>query len=141
MIRPMHLFARSLACSTKRVNTPSTAAELVEHHPGRARVHGIVPIEPAKRIERAIHVVNTIILNNDWVAILYLIFGHGLISPCSIDGRISPRVASPVISRSKVRASNRHGERPSPPRPGRVVKAGYGSRIARRAPALCYGEA
>jgi hypothetical protein len=59
----------------------STAAELVEHHPGRASVHGIVPIETAKRIERAIQAVDTIIRNHDRVAIHYPIFGHGLISP------------------------------------------------------------
>ena len=40
--------------------TVSTAAEIVEHHPGRALVHGIMPIERAKRIENAIHVINTI---------------------------------------------------------------------------------
>jgi len=38
------------------LDTPSTAAELVEYHRGRASVHGVVPIEPTKRIERAIHV-------------------------------------------------------------------------------------
>jgi hypothetical protein len=41
-----------------KLNTLSTAAELVEHHPGRARVHGVVPVEPADRIERAILVVD-----------------------------------------------------------------------------------
>ena len=45
------------------LHTPSTAAELVEHHPCRACVHGVVPEEPAKRIAGAIHVADTIILN------------------------------------------------------------------------------
>ncbi len=95
----MHLFGRFLRCSNykgrsitlgvrfpkAKFNTVGTAAELVEHHPGRAPVHGVVPKEAADRIEHAIHFVNTIFLNNDWVAILYPIFGHGLISPCSID--------------------------------------------------------
>jgi hypothetical protein len=44
-------------------------------------VHGVVPIEPAKRIESAIHIVNTISVILDGLAILDLIFGHGLISP------------------------------------------------------------
>jgi hypothetical protein len=64
-----------------KLNTPSTPPELVERHRGRARVHGVVPIEPAKRSERAIHVVDTIIRNHDRLAIHYPIFGHGLISP------------------------------------------------------------
>src|SRR6266550_5691650 len=34
-----------------KLNTPSTAAELVKHNQGRASVHGVVPIEPTKRIE------------------------------------------------------------------------------------------
>src|SRR5450759_1062599 len=45
--------------------TVSTAAELVEYHPGRAGVHGVVPKEPADRIVRTIHVVDAIILNLD----------------------------------------------------------------------------
>jgi hypothetical protein len=48
-----------------KLNTLSTAAELVEHHSGRARVHGVVPIEPADRRKRAILVVDTNILNLD----------------------------------------------------------------------------
>ena len=48
-----------------KLNTPSTAAELVEHHRGLAPVHGVVPKEPADRIERAIGVVDTDILNLD----------------------------------------------------------------------------
>ena len=43
-------------------HTVSTAPELVEHHPDGARVHAVVPIEPAKRIERAIHIVDFIAL-------------------------------------------------------------------------------
>ena len=60
--------------------TVSAAAELVEHHPGRARVHSVVPIEPPHRVESAIHVVDTIVHDNDRVAILNSIFGHVLIS-------------------------------------------------------------
>jgi hypothetical protein len=56
--------------------TVSTATELVEQHRGRARVHSIVPIEPAKRSVRAIHLVDTIIHDNDRVAIVNSIFGH-----------------------------------------------------------------
>ena len=48
-----------------KLDTPSTAAELVEYHRGRASVHRVVPIEPAERIERAIHVVDTTTLNHD----------------------------------------------------------------------------
>src|ERR1039458_4861652 len=48
-----------------KLNAPSTTAELVEHHSGRAGVHGVVPKEPADRIGRAIHVVDIIILNLD----------------------------------------------------------------------------
>jgi hypothetical protein len=55
-----------------------------------------VPKEPADRIERAILVVDTNILNLDPVLILDPIFGHGLISPRSIDRRSSPCVASAV---------------------------------------------
>jgi hypothetical protein len=48
-------------------------------------VHGVVPIEPAKRVECAIYVVDTIILNLDQVAILDPIFDHSLIFPRSVD--------------------------------------------------------
>jgi len=80
-----------------KLNTLSTAAELVEHHPDRAGVHGVVPKEPADRIERAILVVDTNILDLD--PVLDPIFGHGLICPRSIDRRISPGVASAVTRR------------------------------------------
>jgi hypothetical protein len=60
-------------------------------------VHGIVPIEPPDGIERAIYVVDTIILNLYRVTILDLIFAHGLIAPRSIDRRISPCLVSPII--------------------------------------------
>jgi hypothetical protein len=36
------------------LDTVGTATKLVEHHRDRARVHVIVPVEAAKRIERAI---------------------------------------------------------------------------------------
>ena len=71
--------------------TVSTAAELVERHPDGACVHAIVPVEPAKRIASAIHVVDTIIRNHNRVAILNFIFGHGLISMST------RRVLCPVI--------------------------------------------
>ena len=58
-----------------KLNTHSAAPEFVEHHPGRARVHRVVPKEPAYGIERAIHVVDTII-NPNLIAILGPIFGH-----------------------------------------------------------------
>jgi len=58
----------------------SPLAVLVEHHRRRAGVHGVVPIEPAKRSERAIYAVDIIIHDHDRVAIHYPIFGHGLIS-------------------------------------------------------------
>ena len=63
-----------------KLNTLGTPPELVEHHPGRARVHRVVPKEPAHGIERAVYVVDTII-NPDLVAILDPIFGHGLNLP------------------------------------------------------------
>ena len=62
-----------------KFNTANTAAELVEHHRGRARVHSVVPIEPAKRIERAIPAVDTIIRDHDRVVIVYPVFGHDVI--------------------------------------------------------------
>src|SRR6266851_9392123 len=37
----------------------------------------VVPVEAAKRIERAIYVVDKIIRNLDWVAVINSIFGHG----------------------------------------------------------------
>ena len=61
-----------------KLNTPSTAAELVEHHSGRSHVHGVVPKASADRIERAILLVDTNILNLDLVLIIDLIFGRGL---------------------------------------------------------------
>jgi hypothetical protein len=70
--------------------TVSAAAELVEHHPGRARVHSVVPIESPHRVESAIHVVDTIIHDNNRVAILNSIFGHGLISAALDFGEFSP---------------------------------------------------
>jgi hypothetical protein len=36
-----------------------------------------MPIEAAMRIERAIYVVDKIIRNLDWVAVINSIFGHG----------------------------------------------------------------
>jgi hypothetical protein len=39
-------------------------------------VHAVVPIKSTKRIASAIHVVDTIVLNLDRVAILDPIFGH-----------------------------------------------------------------
>jgi hypothetical protein len=62
------------------LNAVSTATELVEHHPDRAGVHAVVSVKPAKRIASAINVVDKIIYDNDRVAILNSIFGHGLIS-------------------------------------------------------------
>jgi hypothetical protein len=90
-----------------KLNTLSTAAELVEHHPGCARVHGVVPIEPADRIERAILVVDTFILALDPVVIPDPIFGHGPIAAHSIDRRISPSVAS-VVTLRELASSNLH---------------------------------
>jgi len=40
-------------------------------------VHVVVPVEAAKRIERAIYVVDKIMRNLDWVAVINSIFGHG----------------------------------------------------------------
>jgi len=40
-------------------------------------VHVVVPVEAAKRIARAIYVVDKIIRNLDWVAVINSIFGHG----------------------------------------------------------------
>jgi len=67
-----------------KLNTLSAAPELVEHHPGRARVHRVVPKEPAYGIGRAIYVVDKII-NPNLIAILGPIFGHALISPRKIE--------------------------------------------------------
>jgi hypothetical protein len=60
--------------------TVSTAAELIEHHRGRTRVHAVVPIEPSEGTDSAIDVVDTIIHDNDRVAIINSIFGHCLIA-------------------------------------------------------------
>ena len=68
-----------------KLDTPSAAAELVEHHPDRASVHGVVPIEPADRIKCTIDVVDTIIRDLDPVVIFDPINNHGLISP-PLDG-------------------------------------------------------
>jgi hypothetical protein len=78
MEAPAH--ARRPVSKTK-LHAVSTAAELVEHHPGRAGVHAVVSVEAAKRIESAIHDVDTIVLNLDRIAILDLIFGHVSILP------------------------------------------------------------
>jgi hypothetical protein len=67
-----------------KLNAPSTAAELVEHHPGRARVHVVVPIEPAHRIGTAIHVVDKIITDHDRGVILGPIYVQGPTSLRSI---------------------------------------------------------
>jgi len=80
-----------------KFNTVSTATELVERHPGRSRVHAVVPIEPAKRIASAIHVVDTIVLNLHRLVVPDPISGHGLISPRSFDRRFSLCLAAPVI--------------------------------------------
>ena len=66
-----------------KFNTLSAALKLVEHHPGRARVHRVVSKEPAYGIERAIYVIDTII-NPTLVAILGAIFRHALICPRAI---------------------------------------------------------
>jgi hypothetical protein len=65
-------------------DTLRTAAELVEHHRGRARVHRVVPVKSAYGIERTIYVVDTII-NPHLIAILDPIFCHGLICPRKIE--------------------------------------------------------
>jgi hypothetical protein len=52
-------------------------------------VHGHVPIEQADWIERTIHVVDTMTLDLDQVAILDPIFGHRLVSPRSIGSRLA----------------------------------------------------
>lgn len=57
--------------------TSRKVADFMADQLGLARVHGHVPIEPANGIEHAIHVVDTITLNHDRVAILDLIIGHG----------------------------------------------------------------
>jgi|tagenome__1003787_1003787.scaffolds.fasta_scaffold20657823_2 hypothetical protein len=59
------------------LNTISTAAELVEHHPGRARVHGDMPIKPTDRIKRGILLIDRNIIGLYPVLILDLIFGYG----------------------------------------------------------------
>jgi hypothetical protein len=53
-----------------------------------------MPIESSDRIERAILVVDTNIVNPDPVLILASIFGHGLIFSRSIDRGPSPGYAS-----------------------------------------------
>jgi hypothetical protein len=53
-------------------------------------VHAVVPIEPAKRIASAIHVVDTVIFNYDLVAIIDPIICHSLNSHRSIERRSSP---------------------------------------------------
>ena len=80
-----------------KLNTLSTTPELVEDHPGRARVHRVVPKKPAHGIERAVYVVDTII-NPDLVATLNPIFGHG-----------------PNLSVHEKRSAGNHDRR-SPPR-------------------------
>jgi len=43
-------------------------------------VHVVVPVEAAKRIERTIYVVDTIICDLDWAAVINPIFAHGYCS-------------------------------------------------------------
>jgi hypothetical protein len=73
------------------------AAELVEHHPGRARMHGVVPKEPADRIECAILVVDTNIINPD--PVLILLRSSVMVSSRSIDRGPSPGDCSAVMQR------------------------------------------
>ena len=89
-----------------KLSIPGTAAELVEQHARRARVHGVVSKKPADGVERTIRLVDTI-LNLDPLAIPDPIFGDGLIPPSSIDRRISPCVTWPVIQS----ITNRHHTR------------------------------
>ena len=116
-----------------KLNTLGTTPELVEHHPGRARVHRVVPKKPAHGIERAVYVVDTII-NPDLVAILDLIFGHGLnlsgarmnersaenhdhVAPAPLSQRV--RYASPLLGLTLARQSLRIRAGAHAPRSGR----------------------
>src|ERR1700683_5301370 len=54
----------------------STATKLVEHHRDRTRVHVIVSVVAAKRIERAVDVVNIGIRNFVRITVLDSILGH-----------------------------------------------------------------
>jgi hypothetical protein len=76
-----------------KLNTPSAATELVEHRPGQL-VHGAVSKEPADRIERAILVVDTIIINLDPVLTLDSMAGHGLIFP--LGGHAARALPAPI---------------------------------------------
>jgi hypothetical protein len=52
------------------------ATKLVEHHRNRTRVHIIVPVVAAKRIKRAVYVVDPVVLSLDGVAFFVSMFGH-----------------------------------------------------------------
>jgi hypothetical protein len=62
-----------------KLDTLGTPTILVEHHPRRARMHGIMPIEPTDRIKYVIRVIDTKIINANVGFILASILGHGLL--------------------------------------------------------------
>jgi hypothetical protein len=68
--------ALCVRCPLSILNAIGAATKLVEHHWGRARVHVLVSVEATKRIERTIYIVDTIIRNIDWGAVIDLIFGQ-----------------------------------------------------------------
>jgi hypothetical protein len=81
-------------------NTLGTATVLVEHHPGCARMHGVVSEAPAHRVERAIQVVDANIIDPDRVLILSAIFRHDTIVPPSSDRK---KVAARALGVFKAR--------------------------------------
>jgi hypothetical protein len=94
--RPSEKGALSVRFPEAKCNTLSTATELIERHPSCARMHGVMPIEPTDRIERAILVVDTNIIDPDPVLILAPIYGHDRISR-SIHSAVSAGVASVIM--------------------------------------------
>lgn len=80
-----------------KCNTLSTATELVEHHPGCAPMHSIMPIEPTNRIERAIQVVDANVINTNLVPVFIPISGRGLTRALLIDQDPSPGGVSKAI--------------------------------------------
>lgn len=96
--RPLHSPTLGVQLPKAKLRTLGTAAELIKHHSGRARVHGVVPKESPYRIERAILIVDANIINLDPVPNPDPIFRHGPISLSSIN--------LPCISRQRFPDSN-----------------------------------
>ena len=84
-------------------------------------MHAVVPIEPAKRIASAIHVVDTIIHDHDRVAILdpmlhcqnHFVSGHAMIFSSRIEGAHFRPLGADTPGASKTPQNNSGSRDPS----------------------------